>query len=369
LGNGLNLNIRFYQPEDDKHIVELLKKTFPKWNNFKDPLNLWRWKYVDTPQKTVVTVIVVDNKIVGCNHNIIYNAKIGSEVESIQYADDLAVDINYRGQGFWGKIRDFKRTRVTPIKYKFSTTVNPIVRESREGRNRGILPFPVTRMVKIKDIGLHLRMRPMKNTLSVKYGYIILNLINRITNQFSSHIKRIDEFNLVPITEFDEGIDNFWEKIKDDYNFILERKQAYLNWRFRDNERGKHVKIQAVKGEEILGYMVIGLKEEEGYTEGQIEDLIALKNRLDVVDALLGYACKYFDGLGVNTVYYQVVEGHPYQIVSKLKGFIDSHSKPYIGFDYGEEWSEKTGHPIEDKPEFLKQTTPSQVYFNYTETI
>ena len=73
---------------------------------------------------------------------------------------------------------------------------------------------------------------------------------------------------------------------------------------------------QAVYGGEILGYAVIGLTEEGGYTEGLIEDLIALKDRVDVADALLDYACEYFDDRGVNTVYYQVVEGHPYQDLS-----------------------------------------------------
>ncbi len=150
-------------------------------------------------------------------------------------------------------------------------------------------------------------------------------------------------------------------KIKDDYNFILEKKHEYLNWRFTDNDRGNHIKLQAVDGEKVLGYVVVGYK--EGSTEGQIEELLALTNRFDVVDALLDYGCRSLVGLGVNTVFYQVFVGHPYQDLSRRKGFIDSRSRPFIRFDYSLYWTNKSGI------QFLNHTIPSQVYFNYAETI
>jgi hypothetical protein len=362
LGNKVNVSIRFYQLGDDENIVELLKKTFPRWEKFDDPLELWRWKYVNTPLRSIVTVAVTDNKIVGCNHSLIFNAKLGSEITSLSHGDDLAVDTNFRGLGLWLKMQSLKyETYPTIAKYSYSTTGNPIVLKSWVKRNRSLLPFPVTRMVKTHDIDLQLQTRPMKNRLQVKVGYIFLKNLNQIINLFRAPINRCDEFKIAEISEFDEGIDSFWEKIKDDYNFILEKKHTYLNWRFTDNDRGNHMKLQAMKGDEILGYAVIGFK--EGHSEGQIEDLIALKDRLDVADALLDYACKYLDDLGLNTVFYQVVDAHPYQELSRRKGFIDSRSKATIRFDYSSYWKNKCGI------QFLKQTAPSQVYFNYAETI
>ena len=117
----------------------------------------------------------------------------------------------------------------------------------------------------------------------------------------------------------------------------------------------------AVDGEEVLGYVVVGYK--PGSSEGQVEDLLALKVRVDVADALFDCACMYLDDLGVNTVYYQVVVGHPYQEISMRKGFIDSRSRPNIMFDYAESSNEKREAP------FLKHTDPSQVYFNYATTM
>ncbi len=71
MGNNIDVSIRYYEPGDDESIVELLKKTFPKWKNFDDPLGLWRWKYINTPLKYFIVVAVADDKIVGCDHSVI----------------------------------------------------------------------------------------------------------------------------------------------------------------------------------------------------------------------------------------------------------------------------------------------------------
>jgi len=329
-----------------------------------DSLSLYRWKYVNTPQITLVGVADLDNEIVGIHHIIVYNAKIGSDTVGLAYADDYCVDNDYRGLGISGKLSLPQAKTVSDLtKYTYLTTVNPIILKSYDKSGRGVFPFPVTRMVKINDIDLHLRMRPVGNILKLKYGYIALAILNNLRKKFTPRIKRVGEFGVVEVPRFDEKIDYFWEKIKDDYNFILEKKHPYLNWRFTDNERGSHIKVQAMNGDEVLGYAVFGLKEEEGYTEGLVEDLIALKDRMDVVDALFDYGCKYFDDLGVNAVYYQVVEGHPYQRFSVKKGFLDSRSKPYISFDYSSAEREKVGF-IE-----FKDVMPDRVYFGYAETV
>ena len=90
--NNNNVSIRYYQPGDEENIIELLKNTFPKWANFDNPLELWRWKYIDTPLRTMIRLVVADDKIIGCSHSLIFNAKLGSEISSIFYGDDLASD-------------------------------------------------------------------------------------------------------------------------------------------------------------------------------------------------------------------------------------------------------------------------------------
>ena len=61
--NNNNVSIRYYQPGDEENIIELLKNTFPKWANFDNPLELWRWKYIDTPLRTMIRLVVADQGI------------------------------------------------------------------------------------------------------------------------------------------------------------------------------------------------------------------------------------------------------------------------------------------------------------------
>ncbi len=359
--------IRAREPEDDEGIVELLRKTFPKWDKSIDPLKLWRWKYVDSPHQNKITVIIADNKVIGCDHHKIFHAKIGSELTTLTWSDDLAIDAEYRGQGLWAKMDDFQSKDATfKSKYHYETTTNPKVIHNNAKKNQEKFPFPVNRMVKINDINLHLRMRPMKNNILLRTGYQSLKVLNKTKNLFKPEYKQNDDYNLEIIQGFDERINGFWEKIKDDYDFILEKKCGFLNWRFSKPVRGHYIFIQATKGEDPLGFLVIGLSEDEGYTEARIEDLLALNYRLDVAYALLDYACKHLDELGINTVYYQVVEGHPYQELSKMKGFIDSGSKPNIYFNITKKYREEMK---EIEIQSIKKTSPGRFYFNYADTI
>ena len=301
--NKVDVNVRFYEPGDDEDIVELLKKTFPKWSSFNDPLSLWRWKYIDTPYNSTIVVVDTGEKIVGCSHSIVFNAKLGSELTSIRYDDDTAVDTEYRRRGISNKMYD-KAKQALPEVHGYYTTTNPILINQAKKKQYIIMPFPATRMVRTQNLDLQLKERPMKNSHLVKLGYLGLKTLNQIKNHFRPPVKSIGEFQIAEVSEFDEGIDSFWGQIIDDYDFILEKSHEYLNWRYADNDRGSHYKIQAVNGEEILGYAVTGYRKDS--SEGYIEDLLAQRDRLDVADALLSHACRHLDGMGVNTLYYQL---------------------------------------------------------------
>jgi hypothetical protein len=69
-------------------------------------------------------------------------------------------------------------------------------------------------------------------------------------------------------------------------------------------------------------------------------EVIALRNRLDVIDSLLTKAIEYFDQNNVNSAYSQIVRGHTYENLLKRYDFIDTRKKPYLTYhikDIGEE--------------------------------
>jgi len=76
---------------------------------------------------------------------------------------DLAVNPNCRGIGVSTRIRDLLRTQYPElgIKHAYFVTGNPILVKSYK-KNRPVFPHEVTNLVRIKDVGMHLRAVPVK---------------------------------------------------------------------------------------------------------------------------------------------------------------------------------------------------------------
>jgi GNAT superfamily N-acetyltransferase len=368
VNSGADFKVRLFQQGDEDKIVKLLVKTFKRWEKYSDPLKIWRWKYVDDPKARGFNcvVVLIGDKIVGCNHSIIYRAKVAGEMVSISWNDELAVDADYRGQGIWNKIRafkeDYEKNTGAFSKYDYNTSVNPIVFNSWEKRERPLFTYNVTRMVRIKDIDLHLRMRPAKNEQVMKIGFSGLKAINQVTRRLSSASREGLDVKIVEVSSFDEGVDRFWDVVSSDYGFILEKKRDFLNWRYQDNERGTHRKLLAVVGDEVVGFAVLRATEEDSYREGYISELLALRDRSDVVDSLFNYACEFFDERGFNCVYYQVVEDHVYRVNSEKWGFVNSKSSPNILFNFSVKNPDNKQSIFDDVP-------ASNIYFSYGETV
>ena len=75
-------------------------------------------------------------------------------------------------------------------------------------------------------------------------------------------------------TCFDETFDDFWERVKDKYNIIIERKRAFLNWRFCNLSFRSYQILAARKMGRLLGYAVLRKLDIEGVRTGLIMDLL-----------------------------------------------------------------------------------------------
>jgi hypothetical protein len=333
---------------------------FPVWARKNVPLDHWQWKYLNTPLGTDVVVAVSEGKIIGVTHNILLHLKLGPSVVLTHLGADSTTHQNYRGIGVFGAILNLiEKIRIEKkVRLEYAISGNPIVRKEWGKRGRLPFPHPVSYMVRIRDVRLHLTMRPMENAAILSSIHSVLKNLNRIIRALKFSSKPKDDFEVIQIQSFDDNNDTFWEEIKPQYNFILDKSSKFLNWRYCDSRAGNFIIKKAVKDGKVLGYIVTELVKDEKYNEGFIVDLLALTERLDVADALLKDACAYFDGLGVNVIYYMVVKGHTYQRISSYNGFIDSRRIPYI-----------TCHILDTKNEFetLKASPPSQSYFSYAD--
>ncbi len=353
-----NFEYRKYKPGDEAGIVALLKKVFPKWS--KRTVNYWRWKYLASPLDPRVYVALDGGRIIGAFCEIPLSIKLGDEIVGGVYGDDTATDPSYRGRGIYTNLNKFFIDDIIKdgVYFSYWETENPIL--IKNYARMGSLPFPfrLCRMIKIRNLNEYLKLSG-RDTPANALGYRILKGVNLLTNFTTGGGKTKQDYLINGVNEFDEAIDSFWDDVKEDYNFILEKKKDYLNWRYRGHDRDQyHIRV-AVKGGMVLGFSVLRYDASESGSEGSIMELIALRKSLDIVLSLIDDALSLFESMGANSVYCQTIYGHPYRKLYAKRGFIDvtraSSSQLYYNFH------DKPGF----NPEIFSNYSSKSIYFNY----
>jgi GNAT superfamily N-acetyltransferase len=351
--------VRLYMPGDEEGIIDVLKASYPEWRDAESPLDHWKWKYLESPLGSVFMVVDWGGKIVAVGGRVILNIKFDEIIPSV-YGDDGSVHPEYRRRGIYQDLVRYawEKGRKDKTVFKFGIQAHraSVKVQVREGSVD--FPFPISHMLQVKDVGLHFRMRPTKNNLAARLGFSVLKLLNQIKNLIIRR-KMQSEFMLEDVVEFDERINNFWQNIKDDYHFIIEKNQRYLNWRYcdpRSSIKGRFFVKQAVWNGEILGFIVYKIWEKEDYSEGYVMDLLTLRDRADVAWKFLEEACRFFRESGINVVHYRVVKDHPYQELFSEQGFIEVPSELHLGFRMYQD---------EEKIQVIMDSKPSQIHFNY----
>ncbi len=353
--------IREYQPGDEEGIVEALKANFPRWKIKENAIDFWKWKYLESPLKAYIAVSLLENKIVGVNHDLRLNLKVGSSILLTHWTDDLCVFPDYRAMGLWNKMRKYRNEgpEYKNLKFKYSSSSNEIVKNDWIKKGVNLFPHDIVYMVRVKDVALHIKNKHITDPLLASAGISLLKNLNRLKPKKS--LKKQSDYKLVKVELFDDRINEFWDKVKENYKFILERKKDFLNWRFSSHMSIEYQKILAVNDAgEILGYVVLRKDTLDNYDEGFVFDILALPNRDDVVYSLQVEACRYFDEIGVNIIYYRCAKGHPYQKIFGGDFTTMPGKELYISYE------SLTG----DKKEvdILKSSKKSEISLSYADT-
>jgi hypothetical protein len=347
---------RKYEPGDEEEIVNILKKTFPKWSN--RTIEYWKWKHIETPSKICTYVAVNGDKIIGILCDIVLKLKLGDKTVNYIYGDDTATDPEYRGRGVYTNL--YKYVHSDRINYgtffNLWMTENPTLFKSAS--KYGSLPFPfsVSHMVKINNLEKYLNNRGI-NTIQNRIGLYFLKKINSVIHNQSKPKKSDPNLTISTIEQFDERVDEFWEKVKEEYSYILVKNQDFLNWRYCSDNSDKYIIRLATRGDNILGFCVLRYMKNKDDLDGIIMELLAPKENVYVVDSMIDDALEQFEQIGVNSVNCQVIHGHPYNNILSQRGFIDvSRAHNSVIFYH-------TNDPDFDHNVFSKKN-PNEIYFN-----
>jgi hypothetical protein len=120
---------------------------------------------------------------------------------------------------------------------------------------------------------------------------------------------------------FDNKYDIFWDNIKEDYVFIDVKNTSFLNWRYSDKRGGNyHIYEIAVKNN-VLGFMVLQIRDDSGYKTGYILELLSLKNREDVIINLVIHLKKEMSKLDINVINFKTTSKKMINLLEQF-GFI-----------------------------------------------
>lgn len=336
-------SVRLYKKGDEEQIIPLLDEVFKDWLK-KDldctPQEHYEWLYWDNPEKKNPTVVAEkDGKIIGVNHGLYLRLKIGGKVFLCLKGTDLAVHPSYRGKGVSGKIDELhaKHSASDGSCMGFYLTKNPIVINSNLGKGGLSFPGNIQILVKIDNIESHLSnsVKPTDRVqeLKIKYGFITAKIFNKLKNILTLKTTKQD-FKLKKITKFDDMIEPFWDQIKDEYDFILEKTSAFLNWRYCDRRAGKYEIYVAEENGAILGLMILRINRyKKEYPEGYIMELLTLPRSKEIADTLLSEAVEHFDREKINVIYATVVKDHSLEKYYYRHGFLNSRYKTFVGIN------------------------------------
>lgn len=332
-------SIRPFQSEDEEKIVSLLTLTFKGWPHFDlpcSPLDHWKWKFMSG----VNTIIVAesDGRIIGCDHGLFTNIKIGNNVVKCRQGVDAAVHTDFRYMGVYSKLDKLKTEKgyEANIGIVYYATNNPIVVKVDQKSGSKPFPQPIPILIRVNDVDLFVKDTAIKDNQKkhfLRYLVHTAKMYNKFERLAVRPVKENSRISVTNLDQFDERVDFLWNVVKEDYFFIKERTSGYLNWRYRDPRGGVYTVKQAVQDDEVLGYIVLRIKSYEGRREGFIVDILTLQDRYDCFEALIGEGLRFFDEAGVNAVYYCGVLRHPYVKFLRRFGFLNS--RRYVNVYYG----------------------------------
>jgi hypothetical protein len=137
------------------------------------------------------------------------------------------------------------------------------------------------------------------------------------------------EPTVVAVDRFDDRIESFFAAAAAPWDLVIVRSRAHLEWRYCDDRGGRFFKLVAQDaGGALLGYAVATVRDERG----SLVDLLALPDRLDVVEALVEAAIADLARQRCVEVLCWLPQRHPYRAALHYAGFLDARELPTITF-------------------------------------
>jgi len=288
----------------------------------------WEWLYgknPNNPSKGPRAMIVRDGeKVVGLFRCIPVPFKVGDKYFTNDWNVDLMIHPGYRGKGLAMKLsRALLDEGDTNTGLPLTNSPTYRILEKLNGKFMDVAPFPqIIRPFRMQVYARAILKLPFLSHLfaSMLRAYYAF-VVDRRKWDLDSDVK------IEKLDRFDSSFDDFWEKVQWDYQVIVKRDSAYLNWKFFERPDLEYIVYRASRGGELAGYIVLRSEEWLGVRTGFVVDILSRRDDLGVIESLLVKAVGQFREEGVDQISAQTFFVPTYREAFGRMGFITKPSR------------------------------------------
>ncbi|TVM04327.1 MAG: hypothetical protein CV087_00070 [Candidatus Brocadia sp. WS118] len=313
-----NITIDAYQDGDEEELNDLFCEVFSQNRSLRQ----WEWKFKESPLDSRPFIILARNggKIVGQYACISFWLKYQDKlVKALQPVDNF-VHSNYRGgvKGVQAKLMQKSNENAVEngvdIGFGFP---------NRTGYTIGKRLFNHKDLIKIEVIFKRLSWgSALKRRVKWRFLVNVVGWISSLVIRFflATRGKSVAGVKYRWVSTFDESINLFWEKVKDQYAIMVKRDFVYLNWRYCRKPGNAYHILQAELDGSMVGLLILKYADYEDARIGFIMEALAIKDSM-VLDSLLKRGLMFLSRNKVDFVLARVSASDPVKRAFYKKGF------------------------------------------------
>lgn len=316
------VTFRFLREGEEPALVRLFQQTFGRWPTVETeatPEDYLRWKMRRDMQEPYHCVAELDGEIVASQLSIVEPFKVRRQSRLALRAWDVAVRPDVQGQGIMRGLRRFARDALAPhCDFQFGAfTTSPAMLRLHELEGR--IPLGAALETMIAPLTFRAALSAFKlrqGRAPAKLGRSTSSLARWLLGR-SAQRPATESCTVRDAERFDGRIEAFAEEASRPFDLLIDRRQAFLNWRYADRRGGVSTIMIAEDGERLLGYAVL----RHAYGHAHLADMLVLPGRPDVVRALAQESIARLRAEGAAAVECLIPSGHTYTSVLQSCGF------------------------------------------------
>jgi hypothetical protein len=321
-----------FEPADLPALARFFKRNYTGPESYGS-MGLFHWKIFDNYAGPGMIRLIKDEgriiSVLSATPKLLY--LMGQERKVAELCDALT-DSNYRRQGLFALL-DNQVTRDvmgSGIPFIYGTPNRIALPGHEKKANYRTIPG-----IKLKSLIVPLdpaRMLDNKNRwLISKYASAVFSSLALIYFLWKKLILNAGSLLPEECRDVPEGWDDFWEKARSRYDFILARSKRAIHWRYIENPNRYRFYVLRENGR-IVAYLISRIMHDANVTSLVIADYLCLPGRERDLVALLFRGLDDAQQSGAAKINAWCPEESPYLPVLKRFGFIERSEIPVIAY-------------------------------------